>query len=121
MPKPKIDPNRPIAAQAVMNVDKGEEIAGAWVTPHVPQIGIYKLLAKKKADGTCEWAHFVQRDNGSKEKVYRGTVENEGRLADVVAAINNALRTAYGSNIQLQVADADVYTLDGKKDSGIVH
>ncbi|MBI3241607.1 MAG: hypothetical protein HYZ49_04865 [Chloroflexi bacterium] len=48
-------------------------------------------------------------------------MENEGRLADVVAAINNALRTAYGSNIQLQAADADVYTLDGKKDSGIVH
>jgi DNA-binding PadR family transcriptional regulator len=121
MPKPKIDPNRPLAAQAVMNVDKGEEIAGAWVTPHVPQIGIYKLLAKKKKDGACEWAHFVQRDNGLKEKVYRGTVENAERLKDVVAAINSALRTTYGPNIQLQVADADVYTLDGKKDSGIVH
>ncbi len=121
MPKLKIDPRRPLAAQAVMNVDKGEEIAGAWVTPHVPQIGIYKLLAKKKADGTCEWAHFVQRDNGLKEKVYRGTVENEGRLKDVLTALNNALRTAYGPNIQLQTADADVYTLDGKKDSGVVH
>lgn len=122
MPKPpKIDSKRPLAAQAVMNVDKGEEIAGAWVTPHVPQIGIYKLLAKKKKDGTCEWAHFVQRDNGLKEKVYRGTVENEGRLKDVLTALNNALRTAYGPNIQLQAADADVYTLDGKKDSGIVH
>ena len=48
MPRPKIDPKRPLAAQAVMNVDKGEEIAGMWVTKNVPQIGIYKLLAKKK-------------------------------------------------------------------------
>lgn len=121
MPQSKFPPPPPWKPQAVMGVDEGEEIAGAWVTPHVPQIGIYKLLAKKKADGTCEWAHFVQRDNGLKEKVYRGTVENEERLKDVVAAINSALHTAYGPGIQLQVADADVYTLDGKKDSGIVH
>ncbi len=121
MPKPKIDSSRPLAAQAVMNVNKGEEIAGAWVTPHVLQIGIYKLLAKKKKDGTCEWAHFVQRDSGAKEKVYRGTVENEERLKDVLAALNSALRTAYGPLIQLQNADADVYALNGKKDSSIVH
>lgn len=110
----KIDPTRPLAAQAVMNVEKGEAIAGMWITPHVPQIGIYKLLAKKKKDGTCEWAHFVQRDDGRKEKVYRGTVENEGRLADVVAAINSALHTAYGPLVNLGPADSDMYTLDGK-------
>ena len=112
---PNIDPTRPLAAQAVMNVEKGEEIAGAWITPHVPQIGIYKLLAKKKADGTCEWAHFVQRDDGRKEKVYRGTVENEERLKDVVKAINNALHTAYSPLVNLGPADSDVYTIDGKK------
>jgi len=112
---PHIDPTRPLAAQAVMNVEKGEEIAGAWITPHVPQIGIYKLLAKKKKDGTCEWAHFVQRDDGRKEKVYRGTVENEERLKDVVKAINNALHTAYGPLVNLGPADSDVYTIGGKK------
>ena len=121
MPISKFPPPPPWRPQAIMSVDDGEEIAGAWVTPHLPQIGIYKLLAKKKKDGACEWAHFVQRDNGAKEKVYRGTVENVGRLTDVVATINKALRTAYGPNVQLQKADADVYTLDGKKDSGIVH
>lgn len=52
--------NKPIRQQAVMTVDEGEELAEGWVT----QIGIYKLLAKKKADGTFEWAHFVQRDSG---------------------------------------------------------
>ena len=43
-------------------------------TPPIPQVGIYKLLAKKKADGMIEWAHFVQHDNGLKEKEIRGTV-----------------------------------------------
>ncbi|MEW5940607.1 MAG: hypothetical protein AB1750_13135 [Chloroflexota bacterium] len=99
---------------AVMNVEQGEEILPSYVTPRVPQIGIYKLLAKKKTDGTCEWAHFVQRDDGRKENVYRGTVENEARLADVVDGINAALKTAYGPAIRLQLADSDMYTLDGK-------
>ena len=117
---PKIDPTRPLAAQAVMNVEKGEEIAGMWITPHVPQIGIYKLLAKKKQDGTCEWAHFVQRDDGRKEKVYRGTVENVGRLVDVVAALNRALHTAYGPLVNLGPADSDRVMLDGKNMPKIV-
>ena len=100
---------------AVMNVDEGEEVLGAYVTPHVPQIGIYKLLAKKRKDGKCEWAHFVQRDDGRKENVYRGEVENESRVADVIAAINSALNTAYGPAIRLHPADSDMYTLDGKQ------
>ena len=106
---------------AVMTVDAGEEVLGGYVTPHVPQVGIYKLLAKKKKDGTCEWAHFVQRDDGRKENVYRGEVENEARLADVVATINRALRTAYGEAVNLQPTDSDMYTLDGKQVSPTRH
>ena len=113
--KLNLDPKRPVAEQAVMNVEKGEEIAGIWLTASVPQIGIYKLLVKRKPDGTCEWAHFVQRANGLKEKVYRGTVESPERLDDVVEALNSALRTAYGPTIRLQPADYDMYALDGKK------
>lgn len=100
---------------AVMSVDAGEEILPSYVTPHIPQVGIYKLLAKKRKDGKCEWAHFVQRDDGRKENVYRGTVENEARLADVVEALNRALNTAYGPTIRLVPADSDMYTLDGKQ------
>lgn len=100
---------------AVMNVDEGEEVLGAYVTPRVPQIGIYKLLAKKKKDGKCEWAHFVQRDDGHKENVYRGEVENEAQLADVVDGINAALGKVYGAAISLHPADSDMYTLDGKQ------
>jgi hypothetical protein len=100
---------------AVMNVDEGEEVLSGYVTARIPQIGIYKLLAKKKKDGTCEWAHFVQRDDGRKENVYRGEVENEAKLADVVEALNSALNTAYGPTIRLVPADSDMYTLDGKQ------
>jgi len=105
----------PLSKLAVMNVNEGEEILPSYVTPHVPQIGIYKLLAKKRKDGKCEWAHFVQRDDGRKENVYRGEVENESRVADVIAAINSALNTAYGPAIRLHPADSDMYTLDGKQ------
>ena len=119
--KLKLDPQRPVAEQAVMNVEQGEEIAGVWVTLPVPQIGTYKLLAKKKRDGTCEWAHFVQRANGLKEKVYRGTVENPGRLDDVVTALNRALNTTYGPTIRLQPADYDMYGLNGQKVSNTRH
>lgn len=110
-----------LASLAIMNIEKGEEILGGWVTPHIPEIGIYKLLAKKKADQTVEWAHFVQRDDGRKEKLYRGTVEDAARIADVIQAINNALHKAYGPEISLHPAEADVYSTTGQKASKTIH
>jgi len=95
-----------------MEVKKGERIAGAWVSDAIPEIGIYKLIAKEKRDGTCEWAHFVQRASGLKDKVYRGTVDSAEQLSSVVEAINSALRTAYGPAIKLQPAEADVDYVD---------
>ncbi len=44
---------------AILSIEKGEELFGGWATAPIPEVGIYKLLAKKKADGTIEWAHFV--------------------------------------------------------------
>jgi hypothetical protein len=99
--------------QALMSVEKGEEIAGTWTTPVVSEIGFYKLLAKRRTDGVCEWVHFTQRADGSKDKVYRGTVESKEQLADVVAAINSALHTAYGPLVQLHPAEAEVSFVDG--------
>ena len=100
---------------AVMMIEKGEEFFGGWATPHIPQVGIYKLLAKKKADGAIEWAHFVQRDNGLKEKVMRGTVKNSDEYALVNDAVNNNLQRIFG--ITMQPAEYDVRTLDGEKAS----
>ena len=104
---------------AVMNLEEGEELCGGWATPHIPKVGIYKLLAKKKADGTMEWAHFVHRDNGLKENVMRGTVKNSDEFAVVNDAVNNNLRRVFG--VTMQVAAYDVSTLDGKRVSDTKH
>lgn len=102
-------------ALAIMNIDKGEEITGMWVTPHIAGTGIYKLLAKKCIDKKYEWAHFVQRDNGMKENVYRGKVENIDQLKLVLEIMNKNLENTFGKHINLQTAKYDTFTLDGAK------
>ena len=107
---------------AVMNVEEGEQIVGAWITPMVTDIGFYKLLAKRRKDGTCEWVHFVQRANGEKDKFYRGEVSSEKDVDIVVASINNTLTKMYGAHTRLQLGNPEVYSLDGKNlDSGTVN
>lgn len=96
-----------------MNVDKGEEIIGGWATPRIPQVGLYKLLAKKKVDGVIEWAHFIQRDNGLKERVMRGTAKDRAELDTVIEIANRNLSKLFG--VKLQTTEYDMYTLDGKK------
>jgi len=72
-----------------------------------------KLIAKRKRDGSVAGVHFVQRDDGRKENVYRGDVNDDAWLAQVVTALNNALRTAYAPGVQLLPAAADIYLPDG--------
>jgi hypothetical protein len=105
---------------AVMEVNAGEEIAGMWATPTIPGSGYYKLLAKKKTDGTYEWAHFIQREDGRKERVMRGTVDNKEQLDLVVEIADRNLRKIFGPAFGLRMADADMLTLDGKKSSPYV-
>ncbi len=104
---------------AVMSVDEGEEIVGGWASAHIPQVGIYKLLAKKRVDGVIEWAHFVQRDSGLKEKVYRGEVESREKLNEVLEIMNRQLQRVFGTS--MKAADYDMSTLDGKKASKTKH
>ena len=104
---------------AVMTIDEGEEILTGRATAHIPQVGIYKLLAKKKADDTIEWAHFVERDNGLKEKVMRGSVKSLDEFTIVIDTVNNNLRRIFG--VTMQPAEFDVRTLDGKKASDTMH
>lgn len=108
-----------LSQMAVMNLEEGEEIFTGWATPHIPQVGIYKLLAKKKVDGSIEWAHFVQRDNGLKEKVMRGTVNTLDEFDIVIDAVNSNLRRVF--RVTMQPAAYDVRTLDGKKASDTKH
>jgi hypothetical protein len=104
---------------AVMNIDKDEEILAGYATAGIPQVGIYKLLVKKKVGGTIEWAHFVERDNGLKEKVIRGSVKSLAELDLVIDAINNNLRKVFG--VAMKSAEYEVRTLDGKKVSETMH
>lgn len=108
-----------LSRTAVLSIEKGEELFGGWATAPIPQVGIYKLLAKKKADGTIEWAHFVQRDSGVKERVMRGAVKTHEEFMVVKDAINGNLRRIYG--VTLQATGYDIGTLDGKKATGAMH
>ena len=97
---------------AVMTIDEGEEIAGAWITPYIPEVGMYKLLAKKKQDGSYAWVHFIQRLNGNKEIKFRGEAKDASQLNELLEIANRNLKRLFG--VTLQPADADMYTLDGK-------
>jgi hypothetical protein len=105
---------------AVMELDAGEEIAVMWATPTIPGSGFYKLLAKKKIDGTYEWAHFIQREDGRKERVMRGTVDNKEQLDLVVEIADRNLMKIFGPAFGLRPTDADMLTMDGKKSSPYV-
>ncbi len=108
-----------LKAQAVMNVDKDESIEGLWATPQIPQIGVYKLVVKKRTDGVFEWAHFQHRLDGTRKVLFRGEVETKIRIADILEAANKTLRNVYG--VTMSVADVDISTLDGRKASDTVH
>ncbi len=105
--------------RAILNLDEGEEIASACASPHIPGTGIYKFLAKKKKDGTFEWAHFVQRDNGLKEKIYRGEAQTRQQLDEVLEIMNRNLKRIF--KVEMRPADYDVYSLDGKQAPDIKH
>ena len=100
---------------AVMYLEEGEEIVGIWASPEITEIGIYKLLAKKRKDGGIEWANFVQRSNGLKDRVSKGEVKNEKELQMVVDAVNRSLKTAYGPDVQLHPGKATYRSLMGNE------
>lgn len=108
-----------LSQMAVMNVEKGEEIVGGWATPHIPQVGSYKLLVKKRKDGVIEWAHFVQRDNRLKDRVMRGEAKNCAQLDEVIEIASRNLHKLFG--VKLVAVDFDMYMLDGKNAPPAIH
>jgi hypothetical protein len=99
-----------------MNIEKSEEIAGLWATPQIPQVGVYKLAAKKRLDGKFEWVHFQHRLDGARKVLFRGEVESRMRLADVLDATNTILTRVYG--VVMQVTEFEASTPDGMKFDG---
>jgi hypothetical protein len=99
-----------------MNVEKGEEIAGLWATPLIPDIGIYKLAVKKRLDGKFEWVHFQHRKDDTRKVLLRGEVDSKDRLAAVLEVTNSTLSRIYG--VVMQVTDLSASTPDGRKFNG---
>jgi hypothetical protein len=108
-----------LKSQAVMNVDKGESIEGMWVTPQIPQIGVYKLAAKKRVDGVYEWVHFQHRPDGTRKVLFRGEAESKMRLAEVFDLANKQLQKTFG--VTMSPADVSMKTLDGRSTDNKVH
>ena len=100
---------------AVMNVEKGEEIISALVSGHINGTGRYKFFAKKRKDNKYEWAHFVERDNGLKEKVYRGEVNNETELKLVLDIMNKNLVKIFGPNAEMNQGIPEFRPLPGNR------
>ena len=100
---------------AVMNVEKGEEIISALVSGHITGTGRYKFLAKKRKDNNYEWAHFVERDNGLKEKVYKGEVNNEAELKLVLEIMNKNLAKIFGPNAEMKQGIPEFRSILGTK------
>jgi hypothetical protein len=116
----KLNAKKPILGPAILNVDKGDEIVGGWITPKIPEVGAYKLLVVKRKSGKFDWAHFIQRDNGNKDRVMRGTLNNIEELESLKEMINKNLGKVYGAHIKLFPADYDMMTLDGKKSPPLI-
>jgi hypothetical protein len=100
---------------AVMNIDKGEEIVAGFVSGHIPGTGRYKFVAKKKINGKYEWAHFVERDDGLKENVYRGEVGNPEELKLVFDIMNKTLKKIFGSHTEMKEGKPEFKSITGKK------
>ncbi len=100
---------------AVMNIEKDEEIAIAVVSGTIPGTGRYKFLAKKKKNGEYEWAHFIERDNGNKEKVYRGEVKTEDELKLVLGIMNKNLKKIFGEKAEMKEGIPEFRSLMGTK------
>jgi len=100
---------------AVMNLEKGEEIVSALVSGHIPGTGRYKFLAKKREDKKIEWAHFVERDNGLKEKVYRGEVNSDAELKLVLEIMNRNLVKIFGPQAEMKQGIPEFRSLMDKK------
>jgi hypothetical protein len=110
-----------MAQFAVMNIEKGEEIAIAVVSGAIPGTGRYKFLAKKKKNGDYEWAHFTERENGSKERVYRGEVKTEKELKLVLAIMNKNLKKIFGDKAEMKNGIPEFRSLLGTKFDDMVN
>jgi hypothetical protein len=106
---------------AVMSVEKGEEVVVGLVSGHIAGTGRYKLLAKKKKDGSFEWAHFVERDTGLKEKVYRGELSSKEELKTLIEVMNKTLTKIFGPAAEMKNGIPEVKNIFGHKPDNTIN
>ena len=106
---------------AVMNIKEGEELVAAMVSGHISGTGYYKFLAKKTRDGGYEWAHFTERDNGIKEKVFRGETKSVDELQTVLEIMNKNLERIFGSHAMMKQGIPEFRTLMGVKSDNTIN
>ena len=100
---------------AVMNIEKGEEIIASLVSGHIPGTGYYKFLAKKTNDNIYVWAHFTERDNGFKEKVFKGEVKSLEELDLLVSIMNKTLKKVFGEMAEMKQGKWEMRSITGHK------
>jgi hypothetical protein len=93
-----------LKSQAVISVDKGEAIEGMWATPQIPEIGVYKLAAKKRADGVYEWVHFQHRPDGTRKVLFRGEVESKSALPLYLSRRTSSFKTSSAFLCRLRIS-----------------
>lgn len=106
---------------AIMNVGEGEEIVAGLVSSHFPGTGRYKFLAKKNKKGTYEWAHFVERENGMKEKLYRGEVQDQQELKLVLNIMNKTLKKVFGEKAEMKEGIPEFRSILGNKPDDMIN
>lgn len=104
-----------MAQFAVMNIEKGEKMVMGFVSGVIPGSGRYKFLAKKNKAGKYEWAHFIERDSGLKEKVYHGEVSTMEDLKSVLEIMNRNLIKIFGTQAEMKTGSPEFRSLQGKK------
>lgn len=105
----------------ILRVDKDEEIIHMLISSYLPGSGFYKFLSKQKADKTFAWAHFVERVNSNKEKVYTGDVKTLEELQMIIEIMNRNLIKIFGSAAEMKPGKVEVKTTMGIKDDGTIN
>src|SRR5207248_599324 len=99
--------------KAILSIEEGEEIVEALISSHIAGTGHYKFLAKRRKDKKIEWAHFVERADGTKDSIYRGEVRDEKELKIVIEIMNRNLTKCFGTSAEMKEGKHKLISLFG--------
>ena len=97
----------------VLELQDGDELAGAWSTPKHPTIGSFRLLLKRTADQRLLWAHYIQAPDGTTGMVLRGELRHPDELKQLQEVIHRTIRKVTGEELRLEDSDYLATSSDG--------